>query len=325
VLEDGVLGAVLEDGRGPSVALGVVGLVVAAATARRVPTVAVLASLAVVASFPLVGHTRVDDVAVAASSDAVHVAAAAVWTGGLVFLLLARRHVQEGAERAAMVGRFSNVATGSIVLVGLAGLALSWTQVRALDALTSTSYGWTLLAKVAVVAAVAAIGAHNHYRLVPAVVRNPDDAAVGRRLSRSLVAEVAGIALAVGLTAVLVDLTPARVEAGVGQIHSEILDLGDAGSVQLVVDPNRAGQNSVHLYLYGPDGRPAEPAEDVRLELRKPGDGIGPITRQPLRAGPAHVQWDGAELVSSGRWEITVVVRVDRFTEVSATADVLVG
>jgi copper transport protein len=124
---------------------------------------------------------------------------------------------------------------------------------------------------------------------------------------------------------VLVNLTPAYVDAGIGQIHSEVLELDEAGSVQVVVDPSRAGHNSVHLYFYGPDGRPADIAEDVRIELSKPGDGIGPIVRQPFRAGPAHFQWDGTELVSAGRWELRVVARIDRFSEAAATADVLVG
>ena len=325
VLQDGVLSSVLGDGYGPAVALGVGGILVAVVAVGRSRSVALLASAAVLASFPLVGHTRVDDVVVGSLADVVHVGAAAVWTGGLVFLLAARRRLDDDSERVAVVGRFSDLATVAIVLVGLAGLALSWTEVRTLDALTSTDYGGTLLAKVAIVLLVGAAGLHNHFRLVPAAIADPGSAPVQRRMTRVLQAEVAGVALALAVTAVLVNVTPAYVDVGVGQVHSEILDLGDAGSVQLVVDPNRAGQNSMHLYFYDPAGRPAQIADDVRLELTKPGDGVGPISREPFRAGPAHFQWDGAELVSSGRWEITVVARIDRFSEETATADVLVG
>lgn len=323
IVQDGVLRAVLRDGWGPSVVLGVGGLLLVAATARRLPALAVVGSVAVVASFPLVGHTRVDDVLVASVADAVHVAAAAVWTGGLAFLLLGRRRIDDPATQARVTGRFSSVATAAIVLVGVAGAALSWTQVRSVDVLTSTGYGQLLLAKVATVGVVALLGAYNHFRLVPAAVAHPDDPRAGRRLSRTIGLELVGVAVAVAMTAVLVDVTPAR--ASISRIHAEVLDLGDDLQVQLVVDPNRTGRNSVHLYLYDPRRRSAELDPDVRLELRKPGDGIGPITREPFRAGPAHYQWDGTELVSSGRWEVTVVVRLDRFTEASATADVLVG
>lgn len=325
VFQDGVLGPVLADGLGAATALGVLGLAVAAGALRRSRILAGVGALAVLVSFPLVGHTRVDDVVVGSIADVAHVAAAAVWTGGLVFLLVSRRHIPDPGTRAAVVGRFSTAATASIVVVGVAGLVLSWTEVRALEALTSTTYGWTLLAKVAVVALVAAAGAYNRQRLVPAVVAAPDSEPAQRRMTRVLGMEVAGVAIVVAVTAVLVNLTPAYVDAGIGQIHSEILDLGEAGSVQLVVEPNRAGDNSLHLYFYGPDGRPAEIADDVHIELAKPSDDIGPITRDPYRAGPAHFQWDGAELVSSGRWEVTVVARLDRFSEETATSDVLVG
>lgn len=325
VLQDGVLRAVLRDGFGAAVGLAVIGLVVATSAVARAPIAAALGALAAVASFPVVGHTRFDDVAVGIVADAVHVGAAAVWTGGLVFLLGSLRRIVDAGIRATTVGRFSTLATISIVVVGLAGVGLSWTEVKALDALTSTAYGWTLLAKLGVVAAIAAAGGYNHFRLVPAVVAAPANAVAQRRLSSVLRFEVAGAALAVAATAVLVNLTPAYVDAGIGQLHSEILDLGEAGSVQLVVDPNRAGENSVHLYFYDPSGAPAEIATDVRLDLSKPGDDIGPIQRTPFRAGPAHFQWDGTELVSSGRWEITVVARLDRFSEETATADVLVG
>lgn len=325
LFEDGVLSSVLADGFGWSIALGVTGLVAGAALAGRSGVGATAGALAVVCSFPLVGHTRFDDVALGFAADIVHVGAAAVWTGGLAFLLVARRPADDARTRAALVARFSSLATVSIVAVGLAGLALSWTEVRALRALTSTAFGWTLVAKVALVALVAAAGAYNHFRLVPVLAEDPDDRASARRLTRSVRIELVGVAVALAVTAVLVNLTPASVDAGIGRIHSEILVLGDAGSVQVVVDPNRAGDNSIHLYFYDPDGRPAEIAEDVRIDLAKPGDDIGPIQREPFRAGPAHFQWDGPELVSGGRWDVTVVARIDRFAEETATADVLVG
>lgn len=321
LLESGVLSSVLADGFGLSVGLAVVGLVVIAVTLWTRWWIAAVAAAAVVVSFPLIGHTRFDDVAIGFASDIVHVLAAAVWTGGVVFLLLSR---SDGEDRTRIVGRFSTLATVSIVAVGVAGLALSWTEVKQLRALTSTTYGWLLVAKIACVAVIAAAGAYNHFRLVPALTSSPDDA-VRRRLHQVLRFEAIGFVVVLAVTAVLVNVTPAYVDAGIGQIHSEILEVGDAGSVQLVVDPNRAGENSLHLYFYDPDGRPAEIAEDVQILLSKPGDDIGPIERTPYRAGPAHFQWDGNELVNGGRWDITVVARIDRFNEQTVTTDVLVG
>ena len=131
--------------------------------------------------------------------------------------------------------------------------------------------------------------------------------------------------LAIALTAVLVNVTPARTAAGIGEIFSETTPLGDVGSVNIVVDPNQAGRNSVHLYFYDEDGRAAEIADDVTVSFALPSDDIGPIVREPFRAGPSHFQIDGNELVTAGRWVIEVTASVSRFEAATAEVEVLVG
>jgi hypothetical protein len=49
---------------------------------------------------------------------------------------------------------------------------------------------------------------------------------------------------------------------------------------------------------------------------------LGPITREAVRAGPAHFQLDTDDLALPGSWTIEVKARIDRFTEESGTADV---
>ena len=113
--------------------------------------------------------------------------------------------------------------------------------------------------------------------------------------------EVLLLAVVVAITSVLVVVTPARTEAD-GGVVERIVELGDAGSVQLTVAPAQAGFNQIHLYLFDPDGRPAEIAEsvDARHEpARRPTS--GPITREAVRAGPAHFQLDGDDLARRRR------------------------
>ena len=125
----------------------------------------------------------------------------------------------------------------------------------------------------------------------------------------------------VAITSVLVVVTPARTEAAPGVVE-RIVELGDAGSVQLTVAPARAGFNQIHLYLFDPDGRPAEIAESVTLVMSLPSADLGPITRDAFRAGPAHFQLDTDDLAVPGTWTIDVKARVDRFTEETGTAEV---
>jgi len=253
---------------------------------------------------------------------------AAVWFGGLVLLavvLWGRRDEEDHTSSAGMVGRFSRVATVCVLAVGAAGVALSWSEVRALRALTSTTYGWTLLAKVGVVLVVGLIGAHNRFRVVPAIQRSPSATRAWSLLRKSVRLEAAALVVAIALTAVLVNVTPARSAAGIGEVFTETVALGDAGSVNIVVDPNQAGRNAIHLYFYDEDGRPAGIADDVTVSLSLPSDDIGPIVREPVRAGPAHFQIDGNELVTGGRWTIQVTANISRFESATGEVEVLVG
>jgi copper transport protein len=125
----------------------------------------------------------------------------------------------------------------------------------------------------------------------------------------------------VAITAVLVVVTPARSETSPGLVE-ETVALGEVGSVQITVAPARAGLNQVHLYLFDRDGRPADIVQGIDLELSLPANGIGPITRPAARAGPAHFQLDGSDLAVAGRWEVTLLARVDRFTQETASVEI---
>jgi copper transport protein len=197
------------------------------------------------------------------------------------------------------------------------GTVLGWNEVRTLDALTGTGYGRLLLVKVAVVAVVALLGAYNHLRLVPALLRGKAKAALAQ-LGTTLRLEAMALVAVIGLTAVLVVVTPGRTEAE-GGVVEEVVTLGEAGSVQVTISPATVGPNVIHLYLFDPDGRPADIAETVTLELTLPAAGLGPITREANRAGPAHLQVDTDDLAVAGTWTVEVRARVDRFAEETGT------
>src|SRR5581483_4564183 len=154
------------------------------------------------------------------------------------------------------------------------------------------------------VVVVAAVGAYNHYRLVPALQRAADTGRnVWHHLMRTVRLEAVGMVVVIGITGVLVNVTPASTAAGIGTIYSQTKPLGD-DSVNLVVDPNRAGVNAIHLYLLDKDGRPAALAQAVTLELSLPANQLGPLTRQPCVAGPGHYQLNGGDLSLPGTWTI---------------------
>jgi copper transport protein len=327
LFDDGVLAEVTQDGVGLGLLLALAGLAVAIPMVERRGSIALVAAAVAAASFATNGHTRAgSNAALATLADVSHLLVVAVWGGGLVLLVVclrARRGTDDQSETIALVARFSTLATAAVVLIGLTGAALGWREVGSLDALTGTGYGRLLLVKVSVVAVIAALGAYNHVRLVPAITGGKARAGVAR-LRATLRVEVAALAVVIALTSVLVVVTPGRAGSE-GGVVEEVVPLDDAGTVQVTVSPARAGTNQIHLYLFDPDGRPADIAESITLALSLPSAQLGPIEREAVRAGPAHFQLDGDDLAVGGTWTIEVQARLDRFTEATGTIEVPVA
>src|SRR3546814_7568040 len=76
------------------------------------------------------------------------------------------------------------------------------------------------------------------------------------------------------------------------------------------------------LPIFDADGRPAEIVESLTLDLSLPSAGIGPITREAQRAGPAHLQLDTSDFAVAGDWQIEITARPDRFSQESATGEI---
>jgi copper transport protein len=140
-------------------------------------------------------------------ADGLHVFSAGGWLGSLLFLLVVGIPTAGQAparERGEILKRivtgFSAPALSFAGLLLLSGLFASWIHLGRLSALTSTGYGKTLLAKLAVVAVVAAAGTVNWRALRP---RLGSDGA-SRRLRRSAAFELAAALLVLVITAALV-------------------------------------------------------------------------------------------------------------------------
>lgn len=328
-----VLGAVAGSSYGTSALTRAAGLaLVAVAVGRLWDRTAVAGSagggVLTLAAFALTGHTLTTEPRwLVSAANLAHTGAGAVWFGGLVLLLVAmrrRRSSDDAAGGSGLVARFSTVAGVALVTVAVAGSGLAWAQVRAPRALWETGYGWTLMAKLVGVAAVVAVGAYNRRRLVPAVTRGAGDA--WAQLQRTVRMEVAGILVVVAVTAILVTLVPAREAAGVTGPFTQTVAMGEAYELNVTVDPNRAGENTMHLYLFRADDRSfADEVEQLSLELELPANDIAAITREPTVSGPGHWTLIGPELSIPGQWELTARARVSEFDEATATIQLPVG
>jgi len=84
-----------------------------------------------------------------------HLLAIAVWAGGLLALVLVRRHL--GNQLGPTVGRYSTLAGWCLVVVTASGVAGAWLRLPAWDSVVS-SYGLVIGVKVAAVVALAGAG-----------------------------------------------------------------------------------------------------------------------------------------------------------------------
>ncbi|GII62730.1 copper resistance protein CopD [Sphaerisporangium krabiense] len=103
----------------------------------------------------------------------LHVAGAALWTGGLVTLAVLLARDRDLLARA--LPRFSRLATVALLVVGLSGLfnglvELALSPTTSLPwSLVTTHYGWLVVAKTVFACVIAVLGARIRWRLLPAV------------------------------------------------------------------------------------------------------------------------------------------------------------
>jgi copper transport protein len=130
-----------------------------------------------------------------------HFAAVGLWIGGLLALLVSLRG-RSGQPAADAVRRFSTGAGVALAVVAVTGLVRAVSQVGGWRLIQGSSYGRLVLVKVSLLIVLAAFGAINRYRNVPAA------AASLRGLRRLGTSEVAIAVVVVMVTGLLAETAP---------------------------------------------------------------------------------------------------------------------
>ena len=204
---------------------------------------------AIVLTLSASGHAGDDGVLSPANiANWLHIMGAFLWGGGIIatavvifpLLLQGGEPLRELIAAASL--RLSTLAGIALAMVLIPGIYNAWLQIDSWHGLWTTLYGQLLVAKVALVAAMAALGALNRYRYVPAIQRyagrpephtlfplprflrgGNDDAASPLRFFRSLRVEAALLLCVLLLAAALSQQTPAAHmdhENMAGHVHS---------------------------------------------------------------------------------------------------------
>ena len=184
-----------------------VAAVVGDAVLRRAagPGVPLAFIVVVAATWGATGHAATGGGApVAMVALTLHVAAMAVWVGGLfvVAVLVAGR----GAAVASVVRRFSRLALAAVGVLVATGLYQAWREVGSVSGLTDTTYGRLLLAKVAILLCV--LGVARGSRGIVATWREAGGSEGALR--RNVMVELAGASVLLLLAVLLAGNAPAR-------------------------------------------------------------------------------------------------------------------
>lgn len=274
-----------------------------------------------------------DNVLLGVGATVVHLAAMAIWLGGLVLLLV-------GLPRVWFwwtASQFSPWALGAVVALAATGSANAWRQLGSFDGLTDSAYGRWLVIKLLLVASVV-VAAYFSRRMSrsddPAAVAVADGeatplavgAAVAESqqpppaLRRTVALEVAGMALILMATAGLVNSPPPPSAA---TTESASVVVGER-IVQVELAPAVTGGTEMHVYLSSPGGG-LDRADEITVEASLPAADLGPLDVEVVPAGPNHVIGPAVDLPVAGLWTFEVTARFGEFDQVIFTVQIPVS
>jgi copper transport protein len=272
--------------------------------------------------------------------DIIHLDAVALWIGGLAMLVrftlrLPAAHGKPDAdlvtgaavtrvvmtpEAARAVRRFSPIALGCVGAIVASGVYQTWREVGTWGALLHTTYGRLVLAKVAGLLILIALG----YVARVFIRRGSADKELVptlRRLRRSVAAELVTAVVILALTALLVNTATGRESYAPPVSAGQAFDTGGpggTGTVHLFVTPARLGPNTIQLYFTGTSGKAFVPAQ-VSAALYFPAKDLGPLPVTLTRTAPGQYRTQDATVTFTGQWTLQLIVRSDAFDETSVT------
>jgi copper transport protein len=244
--------------------------------------------------------------------DAAHLAAAGIWLGGLiglvVFWLSAGREGRATAL-ALVVPRFSAVAFCSVLLMVGTGIGQAFLELPTFATLWQTSYGQALLWKIGLLSAALLLAAVNLARTKPRLQAR--DATAPLLLRRLVQGEIVFVVSALFAAGVLASLAPpssalARVQdiaarVGPGPVATVVAKAPYRVHVQ--VTPNRAAVANAFTVSLTRDGTPVRGAEVVtRFDMLDMDMGEQSYRFRELR--PGVFSKSAPALVMVGHWAL---------------------
>lgn len=258
----------------------------------------------------------------AVAADWLHLAATALWVGGLAqFINVLRMSRAEPRALLPLVMRFSNYARVCVAVLVVTGLYAAWVEVGSVAALTSSLYGRSLIVKMILFVPLLIIALIN-LLLTPRGLR-ANNAVWSVRLRGLIGVEIAltlGIFAAV---AVMASADPGRSSLArrlptPDHTFSAYQPVDDI-HIHLDVIPGWVGQNRFIVTLLSEDGDLLDDVTLIRVRLNNLTQNVGRSELRPEPIGHGQYEISGANLSVPGTWRARVTVQ--RPDEFDALAD----
>ena len=279
-------------------------------------------SLLTVGSFAMTSHAAAGTgSAWGTAIDLVHGVAAICWIGVVIAVAIAARASFRSAPPGWLLARFSLTASLLVFFLLMTGLLSMFVEVNSTSRLTSTRYGWTIVAKVALMAPLLGLALYNARWGKRRLTSSKPGA---RRTFAMLAGGEALLGLVVFVPAAM--LTQTGVAKSVPQLqetraYNSVQPAGDLG-IAIAVDPNKVGLNSYFVKVTTRDGEPVIP-ERVRLTFRYQEDAnVGAATLTLAKTQDNVFSGQGPYLTLQGRWRVEVEIRRPARDDVKAFFDI---
>ena len=256
--------------------------------------------------------------------DWLHMAAASIWIGGLVGLLVLWVTLGAGRRVAGLqvvVPRFSRFALVSVVIVIASGTWSAILHLPTLATLWDTSYGRALIVKVALLGGAMLLASGNVSRTVPRIAaadKEPARAEGAASLLRTLVTGevllVVAVIFAAGVLSSLAPPSKALAAVGRGSVRvgpgpvTKVVNR-DGYRLEFQVSPNRAAVPNGFAVRITKDGDPVRHA-DVTTTFAMLDMEMGQQGYHLPETSPGVYRLSVPALVMVGHWGLTFDIRL---------------
>ena len=275
----------------------------AVGTLRRIRlAIVVVLATGLAATVAVDGHAGAgSDAGLATAVTTLHLLAMSVWLGGLVALAM----IVLPSRHADRLDKWSLTAFTCVSVLILTGEYQAWRQVSPIEALWSTGYGITLLAKLGAVSAMLGLTYLGRRGLSPATPR------------RSVPLEAALGAVVIVLTTALVAQPPARTVYGPPAALRAPLEAGRSADIDL--STTRHGPIGIQVAVVDARGGALQP-QTVAATLSSADAGIASLPVRLAPGEPGHWHSTYATAPRAGMWRLQITVGFTATDAVATTA-----